>query len=103
MAIVVHISEGCRKQARSHGWLPAVERLAAEIESKQHTGNLEKHLPYPIVEKVMGRSYRLYGVEKNFGEHKVICFSEFFAKGANETFHRDIASPSEAAAFMSRS
>jgi hypothetical protein len=57
MAIFVQINAACERDAKRHGRLADVERLASEIERKQSIDNLEKHLPSPIVEKVFGRSF----------------------------------------------
>jgi hypothetical protein len=92
MTIFVSISPACEQQATHHGRLTEVQKIAADIERKQSIDNLDKHLPSPIIEKVIGRSYRLYGIEilHDSGEHRVIRFSKFFAKGPNENFHREL-------------
>jgi hypothetical protein len=105
MAIVVHINPGCEAQAKKHGQLDVVRRVADEIERKQSIDNLDKHLPSPVVEKHIGRSYRLYGVEilHRDGEHRVVCFSEFFAKGEKPEFHRELEDERTKAAFIAKS
>jgi hypothetical protein len=86
----VDISPKCEKQARSFNKFDSVLKIAKNIEKQQSIANLDKHLPLPIVKKVVGKTYRLYGIDlvQEHTGHRVIRFSKFFAKSQNEDYHR---------------
>jgi superfamily I DNA/RNA helicase len=92
MTIFVDILLECEKQARSYAQLNSVENIARKIERQQSIANLDKHLPSPIVKKVVGKTFRMYGIElvQERTGHRVIRFAEFFAKGQNEDYHRHL-------------
>ncbi|WP_295426588.1 hypothetical protein [uncultured Thiodictyon sp.] len=90
MTIFVDISPSCEKEARKCAQFESIVSIAENIERQQSIANLDKHLPSPIVKKVVGKTFRLYGVEILHQEtgHRVIRFSKFFVKGRNEDFHK---------------
>lgn len=89
MTIFVDISPACEQQARSHAQFDSILSIAQNIEKQQSIANLDKHLPSPIVKKVVGKTFRLYGIEllQEGTGHRVIRFVTFFVKGQNEDYH----------------
>ena len=83
------ISSACAQQARGYAQFDSIDSIARKIEQQQSIANLDKHLPSPIVKKVVGKTFRLYGIELIQGRtgHRVIRFAKFFAKGQNEDYH----------------
>lgn len=90
MTIFVSISDACAADARQSGQIAALQRLAAEVERIQNIAHFDRHQPFPIVKKVLGKTFRLYAIEQLQDEsgHRVIRFARFLAKGQNEDFHR---------------
>lgn len=89
MTIFVDISPACAQQARGYAQFDSIVSIARKIEQQQSIANLDKHLPSPIVKKVVGKTFRLYGIEliQGLTGHRVIRFAKFFAKGQNEDYH----------------
>lgn len=89
MTIFVDISPACEQQARNCAQFDSIVSIARKIENQQSIANLDKHLPSPIVKKVVGKTFRLYGIEllQEGTGHRVIRFAKFFVKGHNEDFH----------------
>lgn len=90
MTIFVSISDVCAAEARQSGQTAALQKLAAEVERIQNIAHFDRHQPFPIVKKVLGKTFRLYAIEQLQDEtgHRVIRFARFLAKGQNEDFHR---------------
>lgn len=90
MTIFVSISDVCTAEARESGQSVALHKLAAEVERIQTIAHFDRHQPFPIVKKVLGKTFRLYAIEQLQDEtgHRVIRFARFLAKGQNENFHR---------------
>lgn len=90
MTIFVDIAPVCAQEARGNAQLDSVQSIAQKIERQQSIANLDKHLPSPIVKKVVGKTFRLYGIEQiqECSGHRVIRFARFLVKGQNEDFHR---------------
>ncbi len=89
MTIFVDISPACEREARNCAQFDSIKSIAEKIERQQSIANLDKHLPSPIVKKVVGKTFRLYGIEliQESTGHRVIRFAKFFAKGQNEDYH----------------
>jgi hypothetical protein len=92
MTIFVSITDACAAEARQSGQSAAVQKLAAEVERIQNIDHFDRHLPFPIVKKVLGKTFRLYAIEQLQDEtgHRVIRFARFLVKGQNEDFHRQL-------------
>jgi len=90
MTIFVSISDMCEAEARKSGQSAALHKLAAEVERVQNIAHFDRHQPFPIVKKVLGKTFRLYAIEQLQDEtgHRVIRFARFLVKGQNEDFHR---------------
>jgi hypothetical protein len=90
VTIFVSISDVCTAEARESGQSVALHKLAAEVERIQTIAHFDRHQPFPIVKKVLGKTFRLYAIEQLQDEtgHRVIRFARFLAKGQNENFHR---------------
>lgn len=92
MTIFVSIAEVCAAEARQSGQSAALLKLAAEVERIQNIAHFDRHQPFPIVKKVLGKTFRLYAIEQLQDEtgHRVIRFARFLVKGQNEHFHRQL-------------
>ncbi len=90
MTIFVSISDVCAAEARQSGQSAGLQNLATEVERIQNIAHFDRHQPFPIVKKVLGKTFRLYAIEQLQDEtgHRVIRFARFLAKGQNEDFHR---------------
>ncbi|MBK6972954.1 MAG: hypothetical protein IPH26_08325 [Sterolibacteriaceae bacterium] len=60
MTIFVSISDVCDAEARQIGQNAALQKLAAEVERIQNIAHFDRHQPFPIVKKVLGKMLRLY-------------------------------------------
>lgn len=77
------MSEQCKEDARTHGVLPNVERLAKKLEQDQSPAGLER-FPLPYLKKPMARRGRLIIEEHKFGEDLLLCFARYFIRGSAE-------------------
>ncbi len=89
MTIFVDITPACEQEARNCAQYDSIVSIAQKIEKQQSIANLDKHLPSPIVKKVVGKTFRLYGIEllQEHTGHRVIRFAKFFVKGQHEDYH----------------
>ena len=88
--LYVHIANQCKSDARKHGVIKDVEKLAEKIETIQSDRGLE-HFPKPYRKKSMGRHGRLVIEEHRQGNALLLCFVRYLVRSSSEysTFCQD--------------
>src|SRR5687767_1707826 len=82
MQYFTHISKGCEADAKNHGVMSEVQKLARRIEKQQIIDNLDPHDQF--LKKPLGRSFRLVIEKKYDGDDCLLIFLRVFPKGSSE-------------------
>jgi len=82
MKYFTHISKTCESDAKNHGVLGEVQKLAQKIEKQQTIENLDIHDQF--LKKGLGRSFRLIMGKKYDNEDCLLIFWRVFPKSASE-------------------
>ena len=82
MRYFAHISKTCDSDAKNHGVIEDVHKLAQRIEKQQIIDNLEPHDHF--LKKSLGRSFRLVIGKKFDGEDCLLIFWRVFPKGSTD-------------------
>ncbi len=109
MALFVHITDECRRNAKAHNLLRELEEFARGVERTQSTSRFDPFpAPYLVKKKLGGRQGRLIAQYRQLEEHGVIiclavmiradrAYSEFSldAVGYGERYFRNVPSNTE--------
>src|SRR6266498_961083 len=82
MKYFTYISKTCESDARNHGVLSDVQKLASRIEMEQSIDNLDIHDQF--LKKGLGRSFRLIIGRKYKAEDCLLILWRVFAKGSSD-------------------
>lgn len=83
MAIFVHILQQCRDDAARHGCMPDLDKFAEYIRNEQRLSRFDLDFPppYMVKKKFFVFNRRLIAVQRQVGEHTVVCFARILIRG----------------------
>jgi hypothetical protein len=75
MDYIVYIADECKKEAREHGYIDALEKLARDVEQKQNVANFDQFpAPFFVKKKFGDKRGRLIAAQENITGYAVIKF-----------------------------
>lgn len=84
MALYVHTSTDCKRDAQKHDQDRLLANLSESVQSSQNLTGFDTLLPSPFVKKALGRNFRLIGVRKPISNDIVVLFLRILSRGSRE-------------------